>query len=313
MPLSKPLKASGHRACAVAGPQDGAPMSPPSVLISSLGLMGGSLAAALSRVGWPVLLHHRRPEVAVRAQELGYGKAVTDLTSALAQTDVVVICAPVSAIAPTIRLMANLHPRPVFTDVGSVKGSICNELHDLASSGRFVGSHPMAGSHLLGIDHARADLYHGCMTILTPLLQTPAEPVTLVEKLWRAVGSRLCRLTPEDHDRAVAEASHVPHVLASLAARQLGAIAAPVAATGFRDTTRIAGGSPDLWSDILLHNRQVVNQSLSAARAHLSALEQALASDDAAAVRAWLEAGCEGRRRFEQHAVMDVPRLDEET
>lgn len=288
-------------------------MSTPTVLISSLGLMGGSLAAALSRVGWPVLLHHRRPEVAVRAQELGYGKAVTDLASALAHVDVVVICAPVSAIAATVRMMAALHLRPVFTDVGSVKGSICRELHDLAISGRFVGSHPMAGSHLLGIDNSRADLYHGCMTILTPLVQTPADPVTLVEKLWRAVGSRLCRLTPEDHDRAVAEASHVPHVLASLAARQLGATAAPVAASGFRDTTRIAGGSPDLWSDILLHNRQVVTHSLSAARAHLSALEQALANDDATAVRAWLEAGCEGRRRFEHHAVMDVPRLGEET
>lgn len=287
-------------------------MSAPTVLISSLGLMGGSLAAALTRAGWPVLLHHRRPEVALRAQELGYGKAVTDLAHSLRHADVVVVCTPVSAIASTVRAMATMHPRPVFTDVGSVKGAVCAALDDLARSGRFVGSHPMAGSHLTGIDHARADLYHDCMTILTPLTDTPAEPLALVEKLWRAVGSRLCRFSPADHDRAVAEASHLPHVLASTAASQLGAAAAPLAATGFRDTTRIAGGNVDLWSDILLHNREAVSAGLAATRERLEHLEQALAAGDEIAVRTWLEAGRAGRQRFEQHAVMDVPRLGEE-
>lgn len=287
-------------------------MSVPTVLISSLGLMGGSLAAALTRAGWPVLLHHRRPEVALRGQELGYGKAVTDLSQSLGHADVVVVCTPVSAIAPTVRSMAAMHPRPVFTDVGSVKGSVCAALDDLARSGRFVGSHPMAGSHLTGIDHARADLYHDCMTILTPLSDTPTEPLALVEKLWRAVGSRLCRFSPADHDRAVAEASHLPHVLASTAASQLGAAAAPLAATGFRDTTRVAGGNVDMWSDILLHNREAVSAGLTATRERLARLEQALAAGDEVAVRTWLEAGREGRQRFEQHAVMDVPRLGEE-
>lgn len=287
-------------------------MSVPTVLISSLGLMGGSLAAALTRAGWPVLLHHRRPEVALRGQELGYGKAVSDLAQSLGHADVVVVCTPVSAIAPTVRAMAALHPRPVFTDVGSVKGAVCDALEDLVRSGRFIGSHPMAGSHLTGIDHARANLYHDCMTILTPLPETPAEPLALVEKLWRAVGSRLCRFSPADHDRAVAEASHVPHVLAAAAASQLGAAAAPLAATGFRDTTRIAGGNVDMWSDILLHNRAAVSAGLAATRESLLRLEHALAASDDVAVRTWLEAGREGRQRFEHHAVMDVPRLGEE-
>jgi prephenate dehydrogenase len=287
-------------------------MSAPTVLISSLGLMGGSLAAALTRAGWPVLLHHRRPEVALRGQELGYGKAVNDLAHSLGHADVVVVCTPVSVIAPTVRAMAALHPRPVFTDVGSVKGAVCVALDDLARSGRFVGSHPMAGSHLTGIDHARADLYRDCMTILTPLAETPGEPLALVEKLWRAVGSRVCRFSPADHDRAVAEASHLPHVLAAAAASQLGAAAAPLAATGFRDTTRVAGGSVDMWSDILMHNRDAVTAGLTATRESLARLEQALAAGDEITVRTWLEAGREGRQRFEQHAVMDVPRLGEE-
>ncbi|HEX3139254.1 MAG TPA: NAD(P)-binding domain-containing protein, partial [Rhizobacter sp.] len=90
-------------------------MPAPTVLISSLGLMGGSLAAALTRLGWPVLLHHRRPEVALRGQELGYGKAVSDLAASLAHADFVVVCTPVGVIAETVRTMAVLHLRPVFT------------------------------------------------------------------------------------------------------------------------------------------------------------------------------------------------------
>lgn len=288
-------------------------MSSPTVLISSLGLMGGSLAAALTRIGWPVLLHHRRPEVALRGQELGYGKAVEDLAGSLAHADLVVVCTPVGVIAETVRSMAALHARPVFTDVGSVKGSICRDLADLARSGRFVGSHPMAGSHRQGIDHARADLYHDCMTALTPLPETPAEPVALVERLWRSVGARVCRYTPDDHDRAVVEASHLPHVMASVTAAQLSASAAQLAAGGFRDTTRVAAGSPDLWADILLHNRQAVQAGLAHCRAELLALEKALAAGSTADVRQWLDQGKLGRSRFEQHTHFEVAAQGEES
>lgn len=288
-------------------------MSAPTVLISSLGLMGGSLAAALTRLGWPVLLHHRRPEVALRGQELGYGKAVTDLASALAHADLVVVCTPVGVIAETVRAMAALHPRPVFTDVGSVKGSICRDLADLARSGRFVGSHPMAGSHRQGIDHARADLYHDCMTALTPLPETPDASIALVERLWRSVGARLCRYTPDDHDRAVVEASHLPHVMAAVTAAQLSASAAQLAAGGFRDTTRVAAGSPDLWADILLHNREAVLAGLAHCRAELLILEQALAAGSVTDVHQWLEQGRSGRTRFEQHTHFEVASQVEES
>ncbi len=288
-------------------------MSAPTVLVSSLGLMGGSLAAALTRAGWPVLLHHRRPEVARQAQQLGYGTSVDDdLAGALGRSDLVVVCTPVSAIAPTVRMLAAMHPRPIFTDVGSVKGSLCSDLAELTASGRFIGSHPMAGSHLDGLAHARADLYQGCMTILTPAPTTPAPALALIEALWRAVGSRLCQLSPEAHDRAVAEASHLPHVLASAAASRLGAAAAPLAAGGFRDTTRIAGGNTAMWSDILTHNRAEVTLGLAALRAHLAALEQALHVEDGAAVRAWLEAGRAGRLLYEQHALNPLPPQGEE-
>ena len=277
------------------------PMSaPPTVLISSLGLMGGSLAAALSAAGWQVWLHHRRSEVAARAEELGFGRQAPDPLAVLPGCDVAVVCTPVAVIAETVRRFAAAGGSAVITDVGSTKGGICADLADLARSGRFIGSHPMAGSHLQGLEHARSDLYQGALTLITPLPETPEGATARVESLWTAVGSRVRRMDPLAHDQAVVAASHLPHVLASTAAAQLDAAALPLAATGFRDTTRVAGGSPELWSEILIANRDAVRLGMTAARTHLAALDAALERGDVAAVRAWLEHGHAGRQRFEQ-------------
>ncbi len=282
------------------------------VLVSSLGLMGGSLAAALSRVGWRVLLHHRRPEVAQHGEELGYGKAIAAIEQGLERADIVVVCSPVSTISETIHTLASIHPRPIFTDVGSVKGPICADLQDLGKSGRYIGSHPMAGSHLQGLQHARADLYHDCMTAITPIADTPESSIELVEKMWKAVGARVSRFTPEAHDEAVAQASHLPHIMAAATAALLGASAAPLAASGFRDTTRVANGSPELWTDILLHNRSALLAVLPTIQKYLAGLEQALNINDANTLTILLEQGRAGRKRFEQHAPLDIPTIAEE-
>lgn len=274
-------------------------MSAPSVLISSLGLMGGSLAAALTAAGWQVWLHHRRPEVAARAESLGYGRQAHDPLAVLPGCDLAVVCTPVGVIADTVRRFAAADGGAVITDVGSTKGGICADLADLGRAGRFVGSHPMAGSHLQGLDHARSDLYQGALTLVTPLPGTPEAATARVQAMWYAAGSRVRRLDPQEHDRAVVAASHLPHVLASTAAAQLDAAALPLAATGFRDTTRVAGGSPELWSEILVANRDAVRAGVAAARAHLAGLDAALARGDLDAVRAWLAQGHAGRQRFE--------------
>lgn len=276
-----------------------APVTSGPILISGLGLMGGSLAAALATAGVPVLLHHHRPEVAHDAAARGWGTPVATFAEASHAT-LAVICTPVGVIARTVRAVAAA-TSAVITDVGSTKGGLCTDLADLAE--RFVGSHPMCGSHLQGLANADARLYQQRLTLVTPLPQTSPTAITAVEELWHLVGSRVQRLAPIDHDRVVAEASHLPHVLASITASLLSNKAAPVASTGFRDTTRIAGGAPDLWLDILLANRDAVRPLLARSRARLDELDAALAAGDAIALKTWLAAGKAGRQRFDDAQI----------
>jgi prephenate dehydrogenase len=271
-------------------------MSGRSILVSSLGLMGGSLAAALSAQGWRVWLHHRRPEVARAAAAKGWGTAVAEPAEAR-DAELAVVCTPVSAIPAAVRAIA-AETRAVITDVGSSKAWLCRELADLAP--RFVGSHPMAGSHRAGFEHADPELYRDRVCIVTPAAASPPAAVALVEELWQAAGSRVVRLDPDAHDRAVAEASHVPHVLACAAAAQLGERAAPLAAGGFRDVSRIAASSPAMWADILLTNAAAISEGLARTTARLESLRSALARGDRATVEAWLADGRQGRERYDR-------------
>ena len=271
---------------------------PGPVLVDGLGLMGGSLAAALARAGRSVLLMHRRAEVAADAQRRGWGTAIAD-PAAAAAAELAVVCTPVEAIPAEVRRLARAGVR-LITDVGSTKAALVRELEDLG--GAYLGSHPMCGSHKQGLAHADASLYHGSLAIVTPTDASAPAALAAVEGLWRAVGCRILRLPPAEHDRVVAEASHLPHLLASAAAAQLSADAAAVAASGFRDSTRVAAGSPLLWAEIALSNADAIGGGLARVRARLAELEEALARGDRAAVEAWLAAGAEGRARFERDA-----------
>ncbi len=270
-------------------------MSSPTVLVTGLGLMGGSLAAALTAAGWPVLLHHRRHEVALEAERKGFGRAVRSFAEA-SEADLAVVAAPVPAIPEVVRALV-ADTDAIITDVGSTKGWLCAQLADL--SARYVGSHPMAGSHRQGLDNAEAQLYRDRVAIVTPTPGTPTAALDLVERLWTAVGSRVVRMAPAAHDAAVAQASHVPHVLANAAAAACGDAALAVTAGGFRDTTRVAAASPELWADILLTNREAVGQCLGHSAARLALLKEYLAGGDRDAVIAWLADGQRQRLRFE--------------
>ncbi len=269
------------------------PLGP--VLVTGLGLMGGSLAAALSQAGISVLLHHHRPEVARSAAALGWGTAIDSFTQAT-HASVAVVCTPVGIIARTVRAIAAVSSA-VITDVGSTKGELATELSDLAA--RYIGSHPMCGSHLQGLANADRDLYRGRLTLVTPVVNTNSDHLSLIEQMWVSVGARVQRLSPADHDRVVAEASHLPHILASVTASMLSAEAVPACASGFRDATRIAAGSPDLWVDILQTNRLALRPLIARSQARLAELDELLESGDSEALKKWLAAGKAGRQRFE--------------
>ncbi|MDA3963599.1 MAG: prephenate dehydrogenase/arogenate dehydrogenase family protein [Planctomycetota bacterium] len=270
------------------------------VVISGLGLMGSSAAAALSAAGWSVRLHHRRPEVSAEAASQGWGKAYDSLSEAAAGADIGLVGVPVSVVAEVVSELLAANPRLVVTDLGSTKASICERLAAESRAGQFVGSHPMCGSHQQGLAHADPLLYTGATVAVTPTGDTPPATVAAAIALWQAMGARCIQLEPAIHDRAVASASHLPHVLAAATAALLCDEGLDLAATGFRDTSRVAAGSPRLWCDILRENSSAVRDLLATSRAHLAALEQALATDDATAIEAWLEQGRAGRERFDQ-------------
>jgi prephenate dehydrogenase len=273
--------------------------------------MGGSLAAALTQAGWTVLVHHRRSEVAQRAQDLGYGQRVDDLANGMARSAIAVVCTPVSSIASQVRQLVSQPGRAVVTDIGSVKGALCRELADVSRAGRYVGSHPMAGSHLHGLDHAQAALFRGCTTAIATGPGIPNEAMAQIEGMWHAIGSRTHRMDPDDHDRSVAEVSHAPHVVAAAVAAGANPASLALAASGFRDTTRVAAGDPHLWADILLTNRSEVVRALKASNQRVADVVALLESGDVTQVTAWLARGQEARLRFDQGRRLLAPGQNE--
>jgi prephenate dehydrogenase len=190
-------------------------------------------------------------------------------------------------IAPEVRDDA------VVTDVGSVKSMVVARLEDVFPVHRnFVGSHPMCGSEQAGFDAASGDLYEEALCVVTPTGRSRPGMVGRVKALWQSVGARVAEMSPEAHDRAASTASHVPHVAAAALVRLVGSAgpeAQDLCATGFADTTRIATGSPGLWTGILEMNRDEVARGLGELCAILQGLREDLLRNDGPAVQAFLE------------------------
>jgi prephenate dehydrogenase len=187
-------------------------------------------------------------------------------------------------------------PGVLVTDVGSVKGGVVGDLEPLvtAAGGHFVGSHPMAGAEKAGPGAARADLFDGAICVLTPTPRSSPTALRRLEDFWRAVGAAPLRLSPEAHDDLVSRSSHLPHVIAAgLVNYVLSPIhprrQAQLCASGFRDTTRVASGPPDLWRDIVLANRTNLARVLGVFIADLEEFKHALDTGDTAAVQDYLE------------------------
>jgi len=265
------------------------------ITLVGVGLLGGSLglAAKRRRLAGEVAGYVRRPaSVTECARAAAVDFATTDLLAAVWGADLVVLCTPLGRMAALARQMAPALKRgAVVTDVGSVKASVVRELEELVAraGAHFVGSHPMAGAEKSGVAAAQAELFAGAICVVTPTRRTHPVALRTARQLWRAVGGRVVTLSPEVHDRLVSRSSHLPHlVAATLAASVLDprrpGMLARLCANGFRDTTRIASGSPEMWRDIALANRRHLGAALDEFARRLRRVQTALRSADAAAL-----------------------------
>ncbi len=286
------------------------------IAILGAGLLGGSLALDLVRrrvagtgcgdgfeIG-EVVLWARRAQARDRARELGIADRVTDsLAEACEAAEMVVICTPPSTIVQLALEAAGLSGSScVITDVGSVKAEIVYPLQGRLPGGRtFIGSHPMAGGHESGIDSSRAELYRGASCFLTPLPGDDESVIAIVAALWQAVGCRVIRLSPGEHDRAVALMSHLPHAVAATLVNSVLDAKAPGTehcGNGFRDTTRIAAGPPAMWTEIFLMNRSPLIEAVDALASGLECLRKALVDSDGGAIHSALSKAGEYRSRL---------------
>lgn len=268
------------------------------VAILGVGLMGGSIGLALRRrrLAREVVGIGRRTATLRVARAMGaITRGTLDVARGVCHADVVVVCTPVGQIVADVqRVAAACRPDALVTDVGSTKASIVRGVAALKLPIRFVGSHPLAGSERNGPHAARADLLVGRVVAITPTAETQPQACRLVRRFWRSLGARVVEMSPEEHDACVAAISHLPHLTAAALAGSTPPAAMPLAAQGWKDTTRVASGDVRLWQEILIDNRQNVLERLDAYLSRLQDFRRALADADSLALEQLL---CEGKRR----------------
>ena len=187
----------------------------------------------------------------------------------------------------------------LITDAGSTKQQIVAALDDQLPRGcRFLGGHPIAGSEKTGANYADADLFDGRIAVLTPTKNTRAEDYDLVEQFWQGLGSIVVQMTPEEHDRALALTSHLPHMAAAALANTVTENYFRLAGTGLLDTARLASGDTNLWKQILMQNRENVLRSLEQYHAQIQALHTAIRNSDEGALEKLLTTREEEPRCF---------------
>lgn len=263
------------------------------VVILGVGLLGGSLGLALQtrQLARHVVGIGRNRERLNQAVRRGAVSEVRLLDEDWPnEISILVLATPVEQMGALLQAHRTKIPGgAIVTDVGSTKSRVVSVCHEALGPGhRFVGSHPMAGSHHTGVAHADADLFQNRMCIVTPTEETDPEAATQVAELWRSVGARVVQLSPEEHDRLAARASHMPHMtaaaLCSLVGRTLDSRTRELAGPGFRDTTRIAAGEPRLWTEICQHNRDEIAAALGELIDELAHLRRLLEEEDFSAI-----------------------------
>jgi len=277
--------------------------------IIGVGLIGGSLARALRQANTvgEVVGSGRNAEHLQRAQTLGViDRWDTDVAAAVAGADVVVLAAPVSAMEELFRAIGPaLKTGVIVTDVGSTKRSVLEAARVAYGHipGNFVAGHPIAGTERTGVDASFSQLFRQRRVILTPTAETLPAAIATVKALWQTAGAQVSEMDADRHDEILAATSHLPHVLAFALVDHLAALddrheIFAFAAGGFRDFTRIASSSPEMWCDIACANREALTTALDGYLQDLVLLRDAIANNDSAAILAVFRRAKQARDRL---------------
>jgi prephenate dehydrogenase len=296
------------------------------VVIVGVGLIGGSFALGLKAAGGVghVVGLGRSAQALSRARELGIiDEAAASPQDAMRGADLVLLAAPVAQTGTILAsLLPYLEPQTIVTDAGSTKSDVVAAARAALGDkiAQFVPGHPIAGRESNGPDAAIPDLYRGKKTVLAPLPENAPEAVERVAAAWRTCGAVIHMLTPQEHDKVFAAVSHLPHLLAyalvdDIAGKPHADLLFQYAASGFRDFTRIAGSSPEMWRDISLANRDALLGELDAYLAQLTQIRARLAAGDGAALEATYANAQRARRAWIEaiEAAEQPPRPDQES
>ncbi len=286
------------------------------LVIIGVGLIGGSFALALRKaeLAGRIVGVGRSRENMARALKRGVIDEIAgDLPSALKHADIVFLAVPVGQTGEIMaQISPYLEPDSIVTDAGSTKQDViaAARSHLAEHLQNFVPGHPIAGAEQSGANAARADLFRAKNVVLTPLEETSSNAVSQVKELWQACGARVSLMSASQHDKILATVSHLPHVLAfTLMNHVYRDGCAPngtlrpddplhFAGTGFRDFTRIAGSSPEMWRDICLGNRKALVSQIDAYQRELATLREMLARDDGDALEKAFASAREARQQW---------------
>ena len=278
----------------------------PVLAVVGVGLIGGSFAAALRSSGAVGKIRGvgRHPSSLARARELGLIDETATLERAAREADLIFLATPVGSIAPTLAaLKPHLSDAVLITDAGSTKANVVAAAREALGEriGQFIPGHPVAGAETTGPDAADASLYKDRHVVLTPVPENTSADQARLTHLWECCGAKVSVMAPDTHDAVLASVSHVPHFLSSVFMWQVATatdsdLRLRLAASGFRDFTRISAGSPEVWRDIFLTNRPAILAELQEVKAALEHAEQALQQADGPALQDFLERAALARR-----------------
>jgi prephenate dehydrogenase len=278
------------------------------ISVIGLGLLGASLTLAVSRLlgGVKAVGYSHRRSTREKARAMGIAHEVKDdILDAVRDADIVVLATPICTFEEIMGCIASsLRPGCIVTDVGSTK-SLPHKwaAKTLPKNVHFVGSHPIAGSEQRGAEFGRDDLFTNANCILTRTRTTNAAALKRVRKLWHDLGCRVSIMAPAEHDRLLANISHLPHVTAAALVNASSPRDMLMAGRGFIDTSRVASGPANIWADILITNGPNICRGIERLSGELEKLKKAIRKNDERQIEKLLDSARSKRARLIQHKL----------